>query len=412
MNQQIKIEGTDDQPICPYLPLPKLLRLITESSLFFPKLNLFQRDDPYECTLLPEARYANKSDSDIRFFAAMLANFHAFEPTSSMEERAITLRHVRHEIETADIDSVRELLKTLEAREWADGVICNCWHLSAEESDAMWKIYSGRTGAAVFSTVKQLAAGVIGFVESDDYERNTNWIIAPVQYCDEKDLKEVSAFYVEHPWLLKRKAFAHEKELRLFKSLPGGSRKGFGREIRLDTEAIVNKIVLSPLNAKWENDAIEIALKKLCERNFKSVPPIEVSRHLTAEQTQGKILSKVSEIKRREDDLLIQKSLMQLPTKLLMRGRSKHTSDEQWILSVKDDLLRIWDEMPNGIAQVVLLEEFMSILKFTRIQNVAGEATIKLQDVRAKIFASNPMGEKVDSVGLAEVAKFLDENLK
>ncbi len=372
--QKCVIEGVEDGAICHYLSFSKLLRLIIQSTIFFPKLASYQQSDPYECTLWPPARYANESLIELRHWAVTLALFPGPMLNGSLQERVSTIQRIRNEIESADLLSVRELITVFEIREWADGVICNCWHLNAEESDAMWKIYSGRTGAAIFSTVKQLATAVDGFAMPDQYEKNTPWVIAPVIYRNEDELNDLPPFYVKHPWLLKRRAFEHEKELRIFKSLPGGSRRGSGHDIRVDTSRFVNKILLSPFNADWENEIIEVALKELSRNRFPTVPPIQVSKHLNVDQPNARILSKVEDLKRREESLEPLRSSQRLIAKLMLRGRMTHPTDEDWILHSITQLLEIWDGLPDGISQAVLIEEFREILKFSRNEDIARQA--------------------------------------
>lgn len=414
VSQKCIIEGVDeDRPICHYLSLSKLIRLITESTIFFPKLNLFRCGDPYECILWPPKRYASESFPDLQQWAKTLAFSPVTLPHDSMAQGQIVIGRVRKEIESADISTVRELIKIFEIREWADGVICNCWHLNTEESDAMWKIYSGRLGVAIFTTVKQLVNSIIGFVEADEYEKNTHWFVAPIIYRNESELNDLPQFYVEHPWLLKRRAFEHEKELRIFKELPGGSRKGIGRDVYLDTKSFINKILLSPFNADWENKVVENILKELWENKLNTTPPpIEASRHLNAQQPEARILAKITEINEREENLEVQKALFRLPAKLMLGGRTTHATDEDWILSEIGQLLQIWNQLPNGVAQAVLLEEFREILKFTRNENAAREAWHKLEAVRARIFESNPDGEKVGSEALVSIANYLKKKLK
>jgi hypothetical protein len=299
-----------------------------------------------------------------------------------------------------------------EIREWADGVICNCWHLDAEESDAMWKIYSGHHGAAIFTTVKQLASSIRGYLTPHEYEKNTRWVIAPVLYRNEDQLTDLPVFYVEHPWVLKRRAFEHEKELRIFKALAGGDRAGRGRDVRMDTQALINKILLSPLNAEWENKAIETTLKELCSKRLSRVPLIQASRHLNPIRTAGDILAKVEQIKEREEELKMMKSFQRIPARLILRGRTTHATDEDWIIHSIRKLLEIWDQLPDAVSQVVMIEEFSDTLQFSRNEDVTKEAWDRLQTLRLSIFKNDPKGEKVSSETLTEIAKFLEDKLK
>jgi hypothetical protein len=412
MPHEIILEEVEDGPICHYLSFSKLLRLITDSAIFFPKLQCYQRLDPYECTLWPAKRYADKSLAHLRWWATTVTPFNTMSPNSSTDERIATIRRVRNEIERADSAQVAELIKTYEIREWAEGVICNCWHLNAEESDAMWKIYSGNSGAAIFTTVKQLASSILGYLTPNEYEKNTPWVIVPVLYRNEDQLTDLPNFYVEHPWVLKRRAFEHEKELRIFKALPGGDRAGSGHDVRVNTQALINKILLSPLNAEWENKVIETTLRELWSKRLSTVPLIQASRHLNPIRAGGNILAKVEQIKEREEDMNMMKAFQRIPAKLMLRGRMTHATDEGWIFHNIGKLLEIWDRLPDAVSQVVMIEEFGDILKFSRNEKVTKEARDRLESIRLSIFQNDPKGEKVSSEALAEIAKFLGDKLK
>ena len=82
----------------------------------------------------------------------------------------------------------------------------NCWYLGEDESDAMWKLYSGvDEGVCIQSTFDSLVASLTGTEE--------RVFIGKVKYLDYKkdaiDESEVLA-----PFISKRLSFQHERELR------------------------------------------------------------------------------------------------------------------------------------------------------------------------------------------------------
>lgn len=84
----------------------------------------------------------------------------------------------------------------------------SCWHMNSDESDAMWKIYVKEgAGIAIRSNVDRLKRC---FAKT---ERPVH--VGVVRYID-YDQPPPPAAYPGHSWFLfKRKAFQHERELRV-----------------------------------------------------------------------------------------------------------------------------------------------------------------------------------------------------
>ena len=84
-------------------------------------------------------------------------------------------------------------------------IYVNCWHANEYESEAMWKLYcSGEFGVAVKTTYERLA----------EFAHSRGAFIGLVKYRDYKyDTIPSSDMY--SPFMSKRKAFAHEREVRL-----------------------------------------------------------------------------------------------------------------------------------------------------------------------------------------------------
>jgi hypothetical protein len=86
----------------------------------------------------------------------------------------------------------------------------NCWHMNSTESDAMWKLYGNSTGETV--AIKTTVGHLIEALKVTPIPVN----IGAVQY-EERDRPEGNLYL---PVTCKRKAFRHEKELRLCVSHP------------------------------------------------------------------------------------------------------------------------------------------------------------------------------------------------
>jgi hypothetical protein len=81
----------------------------------------------------------------------------------------------------------------------------NCWHMNDVESDAMWKIYESQIGEAV--AVKSSVGRLIQSLE----KAPLSVYIGQIDYREQNGQEENLYIPVTH----KRKAFEHEKELRL-----------------------------------------------------------------------------------------------------------------------------------------------------------------------------------------------------
>jgi len=120
-------------------------------------------------------------------------------------------------------------------------IAVNCWHLSESDSMAMWKIYSGKKGIAVQTTIQKLKAVFSRYSDSV-------WI-GKIFYTDEP---------IDHPtgWsadkfmacMTKRKCYEHEKEVRAFVwDTTEISRTEDGSAIvPIKTNNIFENIILSP----------------------------------------------------------------------------------------------------------------------------------------------------------------------
>lgn len=156
------------------------------------------------------------------------------------------------------------------------------WHINENESAAMWEIClrSGE-GVAIKSTFKRLKDSFIYHKEDDIY-------IGKVHYIDytKNTIPQENIF---KPFVYKRKAFEHEKELRAVIIKPSFSRKTvenpnftyihpkwLGIHVATDLEILIDKIIVSPDVPDWFIDLVTSLVKKF-ELN-KKVSQSELSR--------------------------------------------------------------------------------------------------------------------------------------
>lgn len=90
----------------------------------------------------------------------------------------------------------------------------SCWHINNNESEAMWKVYCGSgEGVAIQTTYQKLRDSIT--------EKNMHiGLISYINYENEKFPNLQGSYYpvnLMHPFMHKRKAFEHEKEIRIIK---------------------------------------------------------------------------------------------------------------------------------------------------------------------------------------------------
>ncbi len=143
-------------------------------------------------------------------------------------------------------------------------IFVSCWHLSAFESDALWRIYGpeGRTVAICtrYSKLRNLPNVKVGRVEYIDYD----------QAVIEQPVAEALA-------MLKRRSFDFEKEVRaiakkrnqtFFKDendqpfVKYGVNTFAGLRVEVDPQEFIEKIVVSPLAGDWFVDLIRELLRR------------------------------------------------------------------------------------------------------------------------------------------------------
>lgn len=176
-------------------------------------------------------------------------------------------------------DALERCVFDMEMRMSRERIVCSCWYGGSGESDAMWKIY-GQTGVAISSTVGRLARSLKGkystLIASHDPQE---YEISPVLYVEDSDPKSMDDFYRSRPWMLKRKAFEHEKEVRMSHRLSNLASAESGMDIDVDPQVLIKEIVLSPFNPEWMNFSIACGIAFILEQKKLEIP-IRFSGHM------------------------------------------------------------------------------------------------------------------------------------
>jgi hypothetical protein len=209
-----------NQKIWRYMDFTKFVGILESRSLFFCRSDKFE--DPYEGTL-PDLTWSQRIES-----------------AKKMAPEGIPPEFDDKKYIESWVNSYR--------RDRASTLI-NCWHINADESDAMWKVYVNNSeGVAIQSTFSSLASS-FHLTEPTVY-------IGEVHYIDYKTtpIPEGNPFY---KFLHKQKSFEHEHELRaiVLRHLVNDrffpSPIEFGVEIPVDLERLIHTIFVAPTAPHW-----------------------------------------------------------------------------------------------------------------------------------------------------------------
>ncbi len=219
----------DDAPLWRYMPLGKLVSLLTSESLYFARLD--KLGDPFEGAALASEIAARGADA----------------PTK--------------------------------ARVWAlyrRWMVANCWHQFNMESDAMWRGYA-HDGIAIRSTAGTLRQAVLSstdhYADADTTKKTPlrdAWI-GRVIYDDHNtaSLNDVTPF---GRFFFKRPSFFAEREVRVLAALPqlvtdAGVNESDdpglnGVSVPVKLESLIDELVISPFAPGWLVASVAGLLKK------------------------------------------------------------------------------------------------------------------------------------------------------
>ncbi len=269
-----------DTCIWRYMSFTKLLALLKDSALYFARADKLAEMDPFE------GRYTHVN-------AAILHASWDMAPPEFWAEK--------------NFDSEDELMRYIEAKKMSletmastmrEIFFINCWHLSEDESDAMWKLYSGtQDGVCIQSTFGRL---VDSFVDTEEQV-----FIGKVQYLDYTK-EAIDEGMVFAPFLSKRLSFRHEEELRAIiwrfhdtdyayfhrdgspataenyqhSRITNKYPERHGLSVPIDVSKLVSAVYVSPTSATWFTDLVKSMIENLGyeieirKSNLAAAPPI------------------------------------------------------------------------------------------------------------------------------------------
>ena len=240
----------DTDTLWRYMSLEKLVNILKTESLFFTRADKF--DDPFEGFIPAEIRDSYKKSA----------------------------RHV-----ASNEDVAKLLIKVNEdSRKY---VMCNCWHQNQEESMAMWDKYHMRnSGIAIETTMRGLKNSLLDsrdvFIGEVEYFYNTNY---DVEYKDRLANNEslLNQKWTYFPYFHKRRAFQHEREVRMIIDIEPFVREALdqvipedasrlskciseiefpdickvGKPFKVDVNELINKVIISPYCDDWITETVE-----------------------------------------------------------------------------------------------------------------------------------------------------------
>ncbi len=257
-----------------YMNLSKFLYLLQYSSLYLPKMSMF--DDHLEGGLTAND-YLDKTNELAIFDLAINGYLHGDTETTEERNNRLTFVELKHrELRTETFitpfgcflkDDVSKIFPT--CREW---IYVSCWHLSEFESSAMWQLYGAeRNSICIFTTVEKLSKQI-------DHDENVDTVkLENVHYLDHATAKFSSDPL--KPFTSKALPFSFEKEIRIIALnskidlAKFSTNKTNGINIKINSlSELIDKIVISPNAESW----FKACVQNLCNQ-YGLHAPVEIS---------------------------------------------------------------------------------------------------------------------------------------
>lgn len=156
----------------------------------------------------------------------------------------------------------------------------NCWHMNNKESLAMWLLYCGANqGVAIRTTYKklrdcihddQMAIGLIRYIDHELHPFGFDKKLFTIAKKNQQYGYE--GYYLHGPFMHKMEAFAHEKEVRIVKTLfdqienvtePENQEPGpQGITLDVPLESLVENIYVHPYSQEWYFEIVKSIVSK------------------------------------------------------------------------------------------------------------------------------------------------------
>lgn len=153
----------------------------------------------------------------------------------------------------------------------------SCWTLGGAENMALWKLYGGKNGIAIQTTLSILKDELENSVKKNNDSTNAmirqaNFKVSEIKYLDHKnlDMESIKSEHINDPVMYKNSAYFYENEVRfaydtIFPALHQRLGKGF--YISINAENIIKKCLISPSADECFYELIEALLSKYNLKN-------------------------------------------------------------------------------------------------------------------------------------------------
>lgn len=229
-----------------YHTLPKLISLLDTRRLFFCRARNFK--DRFEGSV------PKRLDDHMREYAARTMSPESYE---NYRKERVRIRNI---------------------------IAISCWHRAIHESEAMWSLY-GLTGegVAIKTTVGRLAEALPPKTLPRGSTDNWGINIGHVEYIDYKTAT-LPPYNIYFPYLHKRHAFQHEREVRAVAMITEGAQAAVdaakanfeisdgGLAIPVDVEKLIEAVYISPLGSASFQRTVRATLDRF---GYKSIPDIK-----------------------------------------------------------------------------------------------------------------------------------------
>ena len=243
----IKEEKALDEPagsdkLWRYMDLAKFISLLSTRKLYFTSIDRF--------TDIFEGAYCNiENRKEVLDFNRKLYRQNKY---LKLSQNSGVMIEMSNDLLTDSDEKILQVMNELMERTGRmirRSTYVSCWHHNEIESDAMWKLYSGREkdGIAIqtnYSDFKQALSP-----EFDVKVRKVRYIDYMMEFADE-----------DEPYWYKRKSFEYEKEVRAVITHAGFDLQGIA--VPVDLERLISNIYISPYAPIWYYEVVESVLNR------------------------------------------------------------------------------------------------------------------------------------------------------
>jgi len=262
-----------------FVDLPKLFDLLNNKRLVLPRLKQLIKGDPFECFC--QKNYDHLNRPELEKLAKQHEIYAPSEAKGTIYPPEITNIWVKiglqgkplfdDQIQKMPLEDLKRAVWYLERERLKNELVCCCWYKGSSESDAMWKIYASQLGVFISTSAARMESAM-KLMTPKIYANQIELKLAAVHYGNTDGRKR------QEPWLIKRKAFVHEKEVRLFCDVPFIFGEQF--EIGVDIRKLIKEIVITPFAAPWQVSGIKGAIEILLKNAGASKIPVRQSSHM------------------------------------------------------------------------------------------------------------------------------------